>query len=40
MRTLRCAVYTRVSSEHGLEQAFNSLNNQREGASSTTAATA
>ena len=30
MRTLRCAIYTRVSSEHGLEQEFNSLDNQRE----------
>jgi len=28
--SLRCAVYTRVSTEHGLEQEFNSLNNQRE----------
>jgi site-specific DNA recombinase len=28
--TLRCAVYTRVSTEHGLEQVFNSLDNQRE----------
>jgi DNA invertase Pin-like site-specific DNA recombinase len=27
---LRCAVYTRVSTEHGLEQKFNSLDNQRE----------
>src|ERR1700675_924892 len=27
---LRCAVYTRVSTEHGLEQQFNSLDNQRE----------
>ena len=27
--TLRCAVYTRVSTEHGLEQEFNSLDNQR-----------
>src|SRR3984957_8557534 len=27
---LRCAVYTRVSTEHGLEQEFNSLDNQRE----------
>src|SRR5271155_3197661 len=27
---LRCAIYTRVSSEHGLEQEFNSLDNQRE----------
>ena len=24
-RTLRCAIYTRKSSEEGLEQAFNSL---------------
>jgi site-specific DNA recombinase len=30
--TLRCAVYTRVSTEHGLEQEFNSLDNQREAA--------
>jgi site-specific DNA recombinase len=28
---LRCAVYTRVSTEHGLEQEFNSLDNQRRG---------
>jgi site-specific DNA recombinase len=28
--TLPCAVYTRVSTEHGLEQEFNSLDNQRE----------
>jgi site-specific DNA recombinase len=28
--TLHCAVYTRVSTEHGLEQEFNSLDNQRE----------
>ena len=27
---LHCAVYTRVSTEHGLEQEFNSLDNQRE----------
>ena len=27
---LRCAVYTRKSSEEGLEQAFNSLDAQRE----------
>ncbi|GJE61101.1 recombinase family protein [Methylobacterium trifolii] len=31
-KTLRCAIYTRVSTEHGLEQAFNSLHNQREAA--------
>lgn len=29
---LRCAIYTRVSTEHGLEQEFNSLHNQREAA--------
>ncbi len=29
-RTLRCAIYTRKSSEEGLEQAFNSLDAQRE----------
>jgi hypothetical protein len=28
--SLRSAVYTRVSTEHGLEQEFNSLDNQRE----------
>ena len=28
--TLCCAIYTRVSTEHGLEQEFNSLDNQRE----------
>jgi hypothetical protein len=27
--TLRCAVYTRVSTEHSLDQEFNSLDNQR-----------
>jgi site-specific DNA recombinase len=26
----RCAVYTRVSTDHGLEQDFNSLDAQRE----------
>jgi site-specific DNA recombinase len=30
--TLRCAIYTRVSTEHGLEQEFNSVDNQREAA--------
>ena len=30
VRALRCAVYTRKSSEEGLEQAFNSLHAQRE----------
>src|SRR5262245_53457622 len=29
-RRLRCAIYTRKSSEEGLEQAFNSLHAQRE----------
>ena len=28
--TIRCAIYTRKSSEEGLEQAFNSLDAQRE----------
>src|ERR1700689_3235832 len=31
---LRCAIYTRVSTEHGLEQEFNSLDNQREASES------
>src|SRR3954453_3863823 len=31
-KVLRCAIYTRVSTEHGLEQEFNSLHNQREAA--------
>jgi DNA invertase Pin-like site-specific DNA recombinase len=31
-KRLRCAIYTRVSTEHGLEQDFNSLDNQREAA--------
>jgi DNA invertase Pin-like site-specific DNA recombinase len=29
-KTLRCAIYTRKSTEHGLEQDFNSLDAQRE----------
>src|SRR5271154_2839963 len=29
-KTVRCAVYTRKSSEEGLEQSFNSLEAQRE----------
>ena len=29
-RALRCAIYTRKSTEEGLEQAFNSLDAQRE----------
>jgi len=28
--SLRCAIYTRVSTENGPEQEFNSLDNQRE----------
>jgi len=31
-KALRCAIYTRKSTEHGLEQEFNSLDNQREAA--------
>ena len=30
MALVRCAIYTRKSSEEGLEQAFNSLHAQRE----------
>lgn len=32
MKVQRCAIYTRVSSDHGLDQEFNSLDNQREAA--------
>jgi DNA invertase Pin-like site-specific DNA recombinase len=32
VKRLRCAIYTRVSTEHGLEQDFNSLDAQREAA--------
>src|SRR5829696_566573 len=31
-KTVRCAIYTRKSTEYGLEQEFNSLNAQREAA--------
>src|ERR1700722_3485515 len=31
-KTLRCAIYTRVSTDQGLEQEFNSLDAQREAA--------
>src|SRR3989454_2602879 len=31
-KPVRCAIYTRVSSDQGLEQDFNSLDNQREAA--------
>src|ERR1700735_990879 len=30
VKTVRCAIYTRKSTEHGLEQEFNSLDAQRE----------
>ena len=30
MKKIRCAIYTRKSSEEGLEQEFNSLHAQRE----------
>ena len=30
MKALRCAIYTRKSTEEGLEQGFNSLHAQRE----------
>lgn len=32
MRKVRCAIYTRKSSEEGLEMEFNSLDAQREAA--------
>src|SRR5438094_1343482 len=32
VKPVRCAIYTRVSSDQGLEQDFNSLDNQREAA--------
>src|SRR5215210_5009387 len=31
-KALRCAIYTRVSTDHGLDQEFNSLDAQREAA--------
>jgi site-specific DNA recombinase len=33
MTTLRCAIYTRKSSDEGLEQSFNSLDAQHEACS-------
>ena len=33
-KTIRCAIYTRVSTDAGLDQDFNSLDAQYEGASS------
>jgi site-specific DNA recombinase len=31
-KTIRCAIYTRVSTDQGLDQKFNSLDAQREAA--------
>jgi site-specific DNA recombinase len=33
IKPVRCAIYTRVSTEHGLDQAFNSLDAQYDAAS-------
>jgi hypothetical protein len=33
IRSVRCAIYTRVSTEHGLDQEFNSLDAQYDAAS-------
>src|SRR5258705_1421419 len=33
VKSVRCAIYTRVSTEHGLDQEFNSLDAQYEAAS-------
>ena len=33
IKLVRCAIYTRVSTEHGLDQEFNSLDAQYEAAS-------
>ena len=33
MKRVRCAIYTRVSTEHGLDQEFNSLDAQYDAAS-------
>ena len=33
VKTVRCAIYTRVSTEHGLDQEFNSLDAQHDAAS-------
>jgi len=38
MTPVRCAIYTRKSSEEGLEQEFNSLDAQREACEPTSAA--
>jgi site-specific DNA recombinase len=34
VRSVRCAIYTRVSTDHGLDQEFNSLDAQYDAASS------
>jgi DNA invertase Pin-like site-specific DNA recombinase len=36
-KPVRCAIYTRVSTEHGLEQDFNSLDAQHDAAQATSA---
>ena len=33
IKSVRCAIYTKVSTEHGLDQEFNSLDAQYEAAS-------
>jgi site-specific DNA recombinase len=33
VKAVRCAIYTRVSSDHGLDQEFNSLDAQHDAAS-------
>jgi site-specific DNA recombinase len=33
IKSVRCAIYTRVSTEHGLDQEFNSLHAQYDAAS-------
>jgi hypothetical protein len=38
MRKVRCAIYTRKSTEEGLKQDFNSLHAQREACSATSSA--
>ena len=40
MRRIRCAIYTRKSTEEGLEQDFNSLDAQREACQAYIAANA
>jgi site-specific DNA recombinase len=40
VKPVRCAIYTRVSTEHGLDQEFNSLDAQYDAASSISASVA